>query len=258
MRYTAPVNNSLRASGVWQATPFEFRFRMPILVLLYVLGFWAPWERSGGANPATTWLVLSGSLARLHWLPLATATETVTIAAILCAFAGALLRIWGAAWLGSTIVASSRMHAHGVLADGPYRHLRNPLYLGSLLFSLAIAILMPLSGALVFLVASLLFYLRLILGEEAYLAVQQGDAYLDYKQRVPRLVPALRSRIPASGARPNYAQGLLGELYPFGMACCFLVLAWRYNSQLLIQALLICFGLSLVVRALLPKTPRAA
>jgi protein-S-isoprenylcysteine O-methyltransferase Ste14 len=253
MRYTAPVDNSTPASSAWKATPFEFRFRMPILVLFYVLGFWAPWERSGGANPATAWLVLSGSLARLHWLSLATATEAVTIAAIVCAFAGALLRIWGSAWLGSAIVAASRMHARGVLADGPYRHLRNPLYLGSLLFSLAIAILMPLTGALFFLAASLLFYLRLILGEEAYLATQQGEVYLDYKQHVPRLLPALRPRIPASGARPNYGQGLLGELYPLGMACCFLVLAWRYNSQLLVQALLICFGLSLVVRALLPK-----
>jgi len=27
------------------------------------------------------------------------------------------------------------------------------------------------------------------------------------------------------------------------------VLAWRYNANLLIQALLICFGFSLVVRA---------
>ena len=42
----------------------------------------------------------------------------------------------------------------------------------------------------------------------------------------------------------------MAEIYPVGMTGCFAVLAWRYNAQLLTQALIICFGVSLVVRAL--------
>jgi uncharacterized membrane protein len=38
------------------------------------------------------------------------------------------------------------------------------------------------------------------------------------------------------------------------MTGCFAALAWRYNATLLTQALLICFGLSLVVRAFAAKT----
>ena len=37
-----------------------------------------------------------------------------------------------------------------VMAAGPYRHVRNPLYFGSMLTALAVSILMPASGAVVF------------------------------------------------------------------------------------------------------------
>lgn len=47
---------------------------------------------------------------------------------------------------------------------------------------------------------------------------------------------------------------VLRELWPLGYAVGFAALAWRYNPQLLIKALVIAFGLSLVARALLPST----
>lgn len=239
-----------------KATPFEFRFRLLIAVALYFIGFWAPWERWMLLNISTTWLALSGEIARLHWLPLQTATETVTIAAIVLAFAGAALRVWGTAYLGAGVVFSSSLQARQVVADGPYRYVRNPLYLGSYLFSVAIAILMPLTGAIFFIVATVLFYYRLALREEDFLATQQGTAYLDYKRRVPLMIPSPAPRVPPGGARPQFLQAILGELYPVGTAFCFLVLSWRYNAPLLVQALIVCFGVSLVMRAILarPKT----
>jgi uncharacterized membrane protein len=42
------------------------------------------------------------------------------------------------------------------------------------------------------------------------------------------------------------------------MTACFAVLAWRYNAQLLTQALIVCFGVSLVVRALVVKNPQTS
>jgi protein-S-isoprenylcysteine O-methyltransferase Ste14 len=178
-----------------KATAFEFRFRILIAAAFYVLGFWAPWIRYGDAAPATTaWLALSATLANWGWLPLDQSTILVTSLAIFFACAGALLRIWGSAWLGVSVVQSPAMHAGQVVAAGPYRFSRNPLYLGTWLFSLGVAILMPPSGAVVFLVANILFYLRLIFAEEEYLAAQQGTAYLEYRQQVPRIVPTLSSR----------------------------------------------------------------
>lgn len=45
---------------------------------------------------------------------------------------------------------------------------------------------------------------------------------------------------------------LLRELWPLGYAIAFAALAWHYNPQFLIKALVIAFGLSLVARALIP------
>lgn len=243
-----------------KATQFEFRFRVWIAVIIYMLGFWAPWSsilsRYVDVAPnTTTWLALSTTLARSGWLPLSQATVLVTSLAIACVFLGSALRIWGTAYLGNSVVHSGAMHAEQVMASGPYRHTRNPLYLGTWLFSAGIAILMPPSGAVFFLLATFLFYYRLILGEEDYLTRQQGAAYLEYRQRVPRIVPSLRPRLASPGARPHWLQGLLGESFTFAFACCFAVLAWRYEAELLIRCILICFGLSLVMRAFLPQKP---
>lgn len=236
-----------------QATQFEFRFRLWIGFTIYVLGFWAPWLHYGPftGTVTSTWLELSGELSRL--LPLETASVTITSAAILLAALGAAFRIWGTAYIGSSVVQSKMMHAQGIVAAGPYRHLRNPLYLGSFLFALGVAILMPPSGAIFFLVASFVQLWRLILREEPYLVQQQGEAYLAYKSRVPRLLPSLAARVPKSAAQPQWPQAVIAEIFYVAMTICLTVLAWRYNASLLTQALLICFGLSLVVRAFAVK-----
>jgi protein-S-isoprenylcysteine O-methyltransferase Ste14 len=244
-----------------KATQFEFRYRLIIIVLLYMVGFWAPWTWTAGhylPPAATAWLALSTWLARLGWLPLEQATLLVTVVAILFGFVGAWLRVWGTAYLSAGVVHSAAMHGERMMAAGPYRYVRNPLYLGSWFFSASVAILMPPSGAVVSLLLLGLFYFRLILGEEAFLAGTIGESYLEYKTLVPRLVPALRPRIPASAARPEWATSIVAETLPVTWPLCLAVLAWSYEPLLLIRCLLICFGLSLVARAFLPKTKAAA
>jgi protein-S-isoprenylcysteine O-methyltransferase Ste14 len=241
-----------------KATQFEFRFRIVIGFLFYVLGFWAPWARflGGSGHVSTAWLELSGALASAHWLSLNSATILITAVALLCAIKGTILRVWGTAYLGTAIVHDQSMQGAAVVASGPYRYVRNPLYMGTFVFSLAISILMPPTGAIFFLVAQAIFYYRLILGEEAYLAAQQGDAYLVYKQKVPRLWRSFRARVPASPAKPQWLTSLLAESYYVGFTACFAVLAWRYNAYLLIKCLIICFGVSLVIRAILPQAAK--
>jgi protein-S-isoprenylcysteine O-methyltransferase Ste14 len=240
-----------------KATRFEFRFRLAIGFLSYCLGFGLPWliYHAGGPRVTSTWLELSGALARTHLLSLQYATVLVTLLALLFAAAGGALRVWGAAYIGTGIMTSGVMHAQSVLAAGPYRHVRNPLYFGSFVFCFAVAILMAPLGAIIFLVAIFVQILRLILGEEAYLTAQQGHAYIAYKTRVPRLIPTLAPRVPASTSNPRWARAILAESYPVAMTLCFAVLAWRYNVDLLIRALIICFGASLVVRGFIVEKP---
>jgi protein-S-isoprenylcysteine O-methyltransferase Ste14 len=236
-----------------KATQFEFRFRLWIGFAIYVLGFWAPWLRYGrlAAPVSTTWLELSGELSR--WMPLQAASILITVLAILFAVLGTIFRICGTAYIGSGVVKSSEMHARDVVAAGPYRYLRNPLYLGSFLFAVAVTILMPPSGAAFAIVASLVQMMRLILREEPYMEAQQNEAYRAYKSRVPRLLPSFGPRVPESNVQPQWSQAFVAEIFYVAMTGCFVALAWRYNANLLTQALLICFGLSLVARAFVMK-----
>jgi hypothetical protein len=50
----------------------------------------------------------------------------------------------------------------------------------------------------------------------------------------------------------------VGEIFPIGVVVSFAALSWQYNTQLLEQAVLVSFGVSLVARALIvPKASPA-
>jgi protein-S-isoprenylcysteine O-methyltransferase Ste14 len=241
-----------------------FRFRIPIFLLLYLTGFLASW---GHNSSGTLWLAASALLARTGWIGLAPATLTVTLGALACLVLGAVMRVWGTAFLGSCIMQGGTMQGEHFVASGPYRYVRNPLYLGSWLLAVGVSILMPLSGALLFLPVFSLFTLLLILGEERFLTAQQPEIYETYRRNVPRLIPHFIPRLQAATAtasvRPRWLQAVVAETYPIAFSLCFATLAWRYNAHLLIKCLLVCYGLSLIMRALvtrnLPKQhPEAA
>lgn len=240
------------------AAALAFRFRVVIFVLLYLLGFLPPWGGNvRGANEGTLWLAASTLAARSGWIGLAAATLTVTLIALACLAMGAVLRVWGTAYLGSGVMRGATMQGGQLVAAGPYRYLRNPLYVGSWLLALAASILMPPSGAAFFLPAFSVFVLYLISGEERFLSARLGDIYGQYCRRVPRLWPR-RGGVEAvsSSARPHWLQALLAETYPITFTLCFAIFAWRYSARILIQCLLICYGLALIMRAI-AKPPKA-
>jgi len=237
-----------------KATALEFRLRYLIHTIVYVLGFLAPWDRLLHLDrDRTAWLLLAAWPASNHWLNFTAATVTFLIIGILCALAAASLRTWAAAYLDSSIVQAASMNGDQVVAAGPYRLLRNPLYLGTFLHTLALALLMPPSGAVFCIVLIGLFQLRLIAGEEAYLTSKLGELYLAYRAKVPALLPALTPRVPASPTQPKWSQAFLGEIYFWGVFLAFVIAGWRYNAFLIIQGVLISLGVSLVARSFVPK-----
>ena len=76
-----------------------------------------------------------------------------------------------------------------IVADGPYRFTRNPIYLGMMLSLIGLAIAF---NTLWLLIALVPFYFVIRHGvvarEEAYLERKFGSVYLDYKQRVRRWI----------------------------------------------------------------------
>ena len=236
-----------------KASPIEFRYRFLIHAIVYCLGFAAPWNYWLHLDSIRTWQFLAAWPARNGWLSFSTSTITVLVLGILFAFAGAFIRTWGTAYLTPSVVQDGAMHGEGIIAAGPYRYLRNPLYLGTFLHTFSLALLMPPSGPLFCILAIGLEQLRLINGEEPFLTAKLGEPYLAYSAKVPRILPALTPRIPASNLQPNWPSAFLGEIYMWGVFVSFAALGWRYNSFLIIKGVIISFGISLIARAFIPK-----
>jgi protein-S-isoprenylcysteine O-methyltransferase Ste14 len=226
-----------------KASAIEFRLRMLIMAVIVTSGFWAPWIEGlglGSRRPLLEWLALE--LSRLGLLNFSAAAPAVIVLGALFAAIGAILRVWGAAWLGPGTVLNRDMKAGAVMADGPYRYVRNPLYLGLWFMLATVSMLMPAMGALFALIAAALFLFRLILGEEAFLAGQLGEPYQVYLQSVPRLIPRLRTNLERTGMKPHWRVAFLSELNPIFMFVTMSVLSWRYDYVLMVKGILIGFG----------------
>ncbi len=241
-----------------KASPIEFRFRMIIQIVIVLLGFWAPWLGTfdlGRRMATLEWLALE--ISRLGFVNFTVATPIVIVLGALAAAVGAVLRVWGAAYLGYEIVHHGQMQAGAVMGAGPYRFMRNPLYLGGWFMMAAISLLMPPTGAVFTMVTVAVFYLRLILGEEAFLATQLGEPYAEYRRAVPRLLPRMRADLPAAVAQPDWLKAVLTELNPISIFIAIAFLSWTYNNLLMIKAVLIGFGASLIMRAVFDRKSSA-
>lgn len=239
------------------ATRFEYRFRWLLHGVIIALGFWAPWCDALGWTRLRTWLVLSSWISRTGWLSFMAATNAVLIAAIVLVAAGAWLRVWGSAYVGASVVHSPVMHGQAMLADGPYRRTRNPLYLGTILHVFGIAILMPPSGAVFCVALVWLLNVRLALAEEPFLTQRFGEAYVQYRKAVPRFLPMPTPQVPVAGRPAHWLLAVVSEIYMVGVVITFAVFGWNFNSMLMIRGLLISLGVWIVVKALLPSAPKA-
>jgi hypothetical protein len=240
------------------ATKFEYRFRFFFHALFFALGFRAPWCEALGWTRLRTWLVLSSWLSRTGWLSFIGATNAVLIAAIVLVTLGAWLRVWGASYVGVSVVQSPSMHGEAMLADGPYRRTRNPLYLGTILHTIGLSILMPPSGAIFCIVLVWLFQIRLALAEEPFLTQKFGEPYVEYRKAVPRFLPSPSPQVPAAGKRAHWLQGFFGEIYVVGVVITFVVFGWNFNATTMIRGVLISLGAWLIVKALLPRAKETA
>jgi protein-S-isoprenylcysteine O-methyltransferase Ste14 len=253
-RVVAVVHFRNRESCV-KATRIEFRLRMPIMAVILTLGFGAPWlgnSDSGARIPLLMALPLD--LNRHSFLSFPVAMRFTLILAVLIAAKAMVFRVWGAAYLGPATVIHSNMKGDVLVACGPYRYLRNPLYVGLWAMTVALAFLMPVSGALFVLLAVPLFLLRLTLGEEAFLAVKLGQPYQEYLRAVPRLVPRLRTALPPSALKPQWLRASLSEFTSIGIFLALTAFSWNYDFRLLEKLILVSFGLSLLARAFLLGT----
>lgn len=241
-----------------RASAIEFRLRMAINALIIVLGFWSPWIEAWGIGHRISlveWTALE--LSRSHAMSFAMATTIVIIVAALFALTGVMFRVWGAAFLHPATVSGLNMVADKVIADGPYRFVRNPLYIGVWSMVVAMAFLMPVTGAALSVGLITIFMVRLTLGEEAFLRGRLGQPYARYLQAVPRFLPRLGGAPGVAGVETHWVRAIVAELTPIGILVAIIAYSRNYDLALAGRIILVFFGASLIARAFLPGAVKA-
>jgi protein-S-isoprenylcysteine O-methyltransferase Ste14 len=211
-----------------KATGFEFRNRFWLIGLIFWLAFSTySFDHVAIAQAIADRLAPPGTDQADFFARVILAMGTFLVA---CA---CIIRTWATAYLRSEIVHDANLHSESLVADGPYRHVRNPLYLGNILLAAGMGVLAPRSGFVILLAGMTIFVLRLIGREEAQLAKEQGERFREFCRRVPRLWPALRPRVPSGGLGPRWRQAFVGEIFMWGFFAGMLAFTLTLKNILL-------------------------
>jgi protein-S-isoprenylcysteine O-methyltransferase Ste14 len=201
-----------------RATKFEFEKRFWIISAIYLAGFFL------SAVDHTTFIVALRHLIAPSIIPGSREAEmfarTVILAGAFLVFLAGAVRTWAAAYLRTEVVHDTAQHSEALVAEGPFRYTRNPLYLASLPMAAGIGVLASLSGFILLVLANWIFVYRLIFREEEALRQSQGESYLAYCRSVPRFWPSLRPRVSSGNLNPQWGQAFAGETFVwlFGIA----------------------------------------
>lgn len=224
-----------------KATELEFRHRFWFLAAIYAVGFCLYFFDHVNTGQALAERILGHGLqtaADRHLL------QTIFALGAAAALLAALIRTWAAAYLQSEVVHDHNLHAERLVADGPYRYVRNPLYLGGVLLALGFGVLASRVGFLVIVIGNTILYYRLIMREEAALLETQGESYRRFLAAVPRLVPSFTPRLPSGNRQAHWGQGFLGEIFLFFFAASIAAFALTLSDWVLHVAI----GLALAAR----------
>lgn len=221
-----------------RASNWEFKYRALVFGLIF------------GCSFAMYSLDPQNSTAALaNWMSHRLAMDANVLARVLFVSAtgllvvGAFIRTWASAYLQADVVYASDVKTASLVADGPYRHVRNPLYFANLFLALGMGALMSRIGFFVAVIAMFVFCYRLILREETGLESGQGEHYKIYRNAVPRLWPALGPRVPSAGRRPKWAEGFKAEFWCWGFAVSVAAFAITLNTT----AFFVISGISFAV-----------
>src|SRR5438132_253441 len=169
-------------------------------------------------------------------------SRIVILSGAFLVFLSAGLRTWAAAYLRTDVVHDTSQHSEALVADGPFRYTRNPLYFGNLPMVVGIGVLASGAGFIFLVLTNWIFVYRLIFREEEALRQTLGESYRAYLNAVPRFWPALRPRVVASGRSPRWAQAFAGEAFVWIFGIAQLSIALTLNARIGLAVFLLAFA----------------
>ena len=213
-----------------RATQFEFEQRFWIIGVIFGVGFWL--YAIDNTNAAVGLLRLIAPGVDPNSGAGNGAAQFVFGAGALLVFVAAWLRTWATAYLRTEVVHDMTQHSEALVADGPYRYVRNPLYLANLPLIAGVGSMASRLGWMVMVLGMWLFMIRLILREEDGLRRTQGEPFRAYLNAVPRLWPALTPRVASGRTAPRWAQAIGGEMFTWLIGLAVLTFAITLNFKL--------------------------
>ena len=188
---------------------------MPLIVYLVImfLSLFVPGIRYHGQEPSVPYILSALDVLLLggpHW-------------------PDKVISILGIAIMVYATVYLNLKRKHGLVTSGPYRWVRNPQYLGALLFTSNLTSrsyrevlgdvgwLGP-AGTLLIWLGTLAAYVLLAWVEELHLSRRFGAAYADYKARTAFLIPLIVTR-------HRWVEGVLSILCPFLLLAALVLLS---------------------------------
>lgn len=191
------------------ASDFEFRHRTWFIFGIFCVGLTC--YSLDSQNSGVLLAMALRSHVASQTLSLRTSIRAVFLVGAFIVTLGGLIRAWGGAYLRAEVVQDSSVRTERLVADGPFRYSRNPLYLGLLIGVFGAGPLLSRTGWIIQAILALVFCYRLIFREEAELLRVQGERFVAYCRTVPRLLPALKARVSASGAVPHWQEALASQ-----------------------------------------------
>jgi len=114
----------------------------------------------------------------------------LVVAAIMAV--ASVFRMWAGSMLQSDRIMAFKVQADALITAGPYRLVRNPIYLADLIAYFGFGLCLPPTGMLLP-VLIYVHYIQIIKYEEISLHREFGQSYRQYAKQVPRLLPHPRA-----------------------------------------------------------------
>ncbi len=158
---------------------------------------------------------------------------------LLIAVCGELIRLWAVSWAGSETRTTGKVGGTYLVINGPYAHIRNPLYVGNILIYFGLGIMSFALFPYLQIIALAFFvfqYYEIIKEEEGFLKEKFGNDFAEYYKNVPRIFPRLTPYKKDGVEQPEYdiKKGLRSErrtLQAFGIVAGTLILLWFFRRM---------------------------